>query len=90
VKNFLVYRHGSNKATQSMTPKMAVCIVEANDDDDALRIAAENVTVYNNQFLEAIAEDDLTDEQVEDWNDVSTSDAERRGNGEGSIIFTAT
>ena len=34
--HYLVYRHGSNAANQSMTPKMAVAIVEARSQDDAI------------------------------------------------------
>ncbi len=34
--HYLIYRHGSNRANQSMTPKTAVAIVEARSQDDAV------------------------------------------------------
>lgn len=50
---YLIYRHGSNAANQSMTPVAVVCSVEAKSRDEAKKIAAEKVTVHNNQCLEA-------------------------------------
>lgn len=87
--SFLIYRHGSNAANQSMTPISAVAIVDAETADAAKKIAAENVTVYANQFLSAVAEADLNEQEIEDWNEVSTRDAELRSVGEDSIIFSA-
>jgi hypothetical protein len=52
--NYLIYRHGSNAANQSMTPTAVVCSVEAKDQTEAVKLAADRVTVYNNQRLEAI------------------------------------
>lgn len=89
MKSYLIYRHGSNAANQSMTPTMAVCIVDAETPGEAKYIAAKNVTVYANQHLESVAEDDLDDEQMDDWNEVGTRDAELRSVGEDSIIFQA-
>ena len=54
---YVVFRHGSNAANQSMTPVMPVGIytgrgVYAEDRrEDAKRQAAEEVTVYANQYL---------------------------------------
>lgn len=63
--NFLVYRNGSNAANQSMTPRMAVAIIEALDADAARKIAEENLTFYANQTSEAVAEEDA---DSDDWN----------------------
>ncbi len=87
--SFLVYRHGSNAANQSMTPVMAVAIIDAPTEDAARRAAADEINCYHNQHLEFVAEDDLTGDQIEDWNEVSTRDAEMRAAGEPSIIFSA-
>ena len=76
MKSYLIIRHGSNAANQSMTPSAAIAIVEAATAQEAKEIAAEDHTVYNNQYLEAIAEDDLTEEQCEEWNEVSSRDAQ--------------
>ncbi len=51
---YLVYRHGSNKANQSMQQTMPVCEVEARSRDAAKQKAHDaGITVYNNQWLEA-------------------------------------
>lgn len=65
MKNFLIYRNGSNAANQSMTPRMAVAIVTAQDADTARKIAEENLTFYVNQTSEAVAEEDA---DSDDWN----------------------
>jgi hypothetical protein len=87
--SYLVYRHGSNAANQSMTPTMAVAIIDAETEDAAREVARENVNCYANQYLEFVAESELTDDQAEDWNAVSLRDAELRSFGEPSIIYTA-
>jgi hypothetical protein len=63
--SYLIYRHGSNSANQSMTPKAAIAIVEAANGEEAKRIASENHTVYNNQYLEAVPESKAN---KSDWN----------------------
>lgn len=85
--SYLVYRHGSNSANQSMTPKAAVAIVEAGDYETALRNAQEFVNCYNNQHLELVAEDELSAEDTEEWNEISLRDAELRAAGEPSVII---
>ena len=50
---YIVTRHGSNAANQSMTPEMDVGSVEAANRREACRLMADEVTVYNNQFLSA-------------------------------------
>ena len=51
---YLIYRHGSNAANQSMTPVMTVCSIEAKSRAEAVQMALESgVTCYNNQRLEA-------------------------------------
>lgn len=87
MKSFLVYRHGSNAANQSMTPVSAVAIVDATNEVDAKRIASENVNCYNNQHLELVAADDLTGDQLDDWNDVVNTDAVLRSIGEPGVIY---
>lgn len=87
--SYLIYRHGSNAANQSMTPVAAVAIVDAANEDEAIRTAGENLTCYNNQFFEAVAEADLDEDQCEDWDEVSMQDAALRSVGEDSIIFSA-
>ncbi len=68
---YLILRHGSNSANQSMIETMAVCFVEAEDEDDARDLALKKVTVYHNQHLEVLAEDDADND---DWNDAVESD----------------
>jgi hypothetical protein len=87
MKCFLVYRHGSNAANQPMTPSAAVAIINATDEVEARKVATENINCYANQFLSFVDEEELTDEQVDDWNDVNQRDAELRAVGEDSIIF---
>lgn len=53
---YLIYRHGSNAANQSRINEMAIDIIEAKSQEAAKTIAAENHTVYNNQFLSAVPE----------------------------------
>lgn len=65
---FLVYRHGSNAANQSMCSKLAVAIVTADDLDKAREIAEQHLTFYANQSSEAVAEDKA---DSDDWNYVS-------------------
>lgn len=52
---YIVYRHGSNAANQSMTQVMAVGIWEAASRAEATQRAAVDpaVVVYANQYLEA-------------------------------------
>jgi hypothetical protein len=71
---FLVYRHGSNSANQSMQESKVVAIVyDATDENEALeRVQAYEpadpftaITVYANQTLEAVRSelDRVTDEE---------------------------
>lgn len=58
--DYIVYRYGSNAANQSMTPVMPVGAYSgtgrtaAERRTDAERQAAEEHTVYANQFLSAV------------------------------------
>jgi hypothetical protein len=54
MKTFIIKRHGSNAANQSMTLVKVLGTVQAATAEDAKRVAAETWTVYNNQHLEAI------------------------------------
>lgn len=53
MKTFVIFRHGSNAANQSMTQTMAVAIVEAKDKHEAIQTALDTVKLYANQYLEA-------------------------------------
>lgn len=55
-RNYLVYRHGSNAANQSMCEKMPVAIVEADSAAEACDASGEDAHCYNNQWLSAVAE----------------------------------
>lgn len=66
--NYLIYRHGSNGANQSMCNKMPVAIVTAESKQaakDAVALERPEITVYANQFLSAIPESTAP---VGDWN----------------------
>jgi hypothetical protein len=75
--SYLICRHGSNAANQSMTPVTGVAFVDAETPEEAKRLAVEDqgVTVYANQFLSATAEADLDDEQIELWNALNELEA---------------
>lgn len=53
MNQYIVYRHGCNKANQSMTPIMAVGIWKASTRTEAIAKASQDVIVYNNQHLSA-------------------------------------
>ena len=61
---FLIYRNGSNRANQELCERMAVAVVVASDDNEAQRIAKENIVFYANQTSEAVSEEDA---DGEDW-----------------------
>lgn len=50
---YVIYRHGSNKANQTMTPVAAVGVEEAESIEEAKAQAAVRINCYANQFLEA-------------------------------------
>lgn len=84
--DWLIRRHGSNAANQSMTPVMAVGIVSDCDYDTARRVAADRVNCYANQYLELVSFEDC---DADEWNDVNERDATLRACGEDSIIYDA-
>jgi hypothetical protein len=51
---YLVKRHGSNAANQSITPVMVLGWIEGSDRDDARRNALDRWTCYVNQHLELV------------------------------------
>lgn len=53
---YIVYRHGSNAANQSMCNRAPVAVVNARNATEACKLARESgeFTVYVNQFLSAI------------------------------------
>ena len=51
-KTFVIFRHGSNAANQSMRQVAPVFICEAVDSDAAKQAARDaGVSLYNNQYL---------------------------------------
>lgn len=84
-KSWIIYRHGSNAANQHMTQVMPVCIVDgAETAEQAKDRAAESITVYCNQHLSAVSEEDC---ESEDWNSVVTDSAVMSASGEEGLIF---
>jgi len=63
--DYIVYRHGSNAANQSMTASSPVYCVEARNPAEALKLARESgeFTVYNNQHLSVKASTRVTAEE---------------------------
>lgn len=53
---WVVVRHGSNAANQSMTPRAVVGTVTATNRVDAYAKAAQKFTAYSNQHIELIPE----------------------------------
>lgn len=53
-KTYIVVRHGSNAANQSMKPRKVLGTVEAESPNAARKIAAERHTCYANQRFELI------------------------------------
>jgi len=70
--NYLIYRHGSNAANQSLTNKLAIDIVEAHNQSEACEIAATRNDCYVNQFFSAVCESRAN---KEDWNCVCEEQA---------------
>jgi hypothetical protein len=69
-QEYVVYRHGWNAANQSSRSapnKMEVARVTASSAEQAKDLAAQRVTVYNNQFLSAelASEVDAAEEDVD-------------------------
>ena len=71
MSTYLILRHGSNGANQSMIQTMPVCFVEADNSDDAKNLALKKVTVYHNQQLEVLAEPEVDND---DWNNAVEED----------------
>jgi hypothetical protein len=71
---WIVTRHGSNAANQSMTPQSILGTVEAETAEDAKRLAAESFTCYNNQFFSV---ENWIDADSEACNEASEADAYR-------------
>lgn len=72
--NYIVKRHGSNGANQSMTQTAVVGSIEAKSKKDAReRFGEENptVTIYNNQYLEFVPISKATQEEIDDANEAS-------------------
>lgn len=50
-RTWIVTRHGSNAANQSMTPKLILGSVEAETETEARELASAEFHCYANQFL---------------------------------------
>jgi hypothetical protein len=61
MSDFIIFRHGSNAANQTMTPVAAVGTEEAETAEQAKAQAAERINCYNNQHLEARPVEDCDD-----------------------------
>lgn len=72
--DYVILRHGSNSANQSMTEVMPLTIIRARSRDAAKKAAWELFTVYNNQFLEAIPESRAS---KQDWDTAAQEDGLR-------------
>lgn len=70
--NYLIYRHGSNAANQSMTPVMAIAIVAATSLSAALAATRDQHTVYSNQQLTGVPQSKA---KSRDWNEVCEQEA---------------
>ena len=68
MKTYVVVRHGSNAANQSMIQRMVLGFVEALDDCEAKEKANDHWTCYNNQYFEVIEESEVN---VDDWNEAN-------------------
>jgi len=71
-KTWIVTRHGSNAANQSMVPKMILGTVEADTEAEAKTIASSQFNCYANQFLSL---ENWVDADSEDCNVASEADA---------------
>ena len=58
---FIVTRHGSNSANQSMTPSAIVGTVEAETKQEAKSAAEAGFNCYNNQFLSVAPSKDASE-----------------------------
>lgn len=82
MRPFLIYRHGANRANQSLCDKMPVAIVEAESAAEALEEESDpkpsiyssrwlklapHVTAWANQTFSAVTEDKA---DADDWNAV--------------------
>lgn len=87
---YVIYRHGSNAANQSLCNKAIVGTITAANREEACKLMRNKVTVYHNQWLSAIPfsrlgkkdqmiafERDMdNDAEIEFWNDVARDLAE--------------
>ena len=85
MQQYIVIRHGSNAANQSMTPEMICGTVEAGTEEEGYAKAREEWTCYANQQFElrpasecsdeecneAFEGDQLTAAENDHWNEVA-------------------
>lgn len=51
---YIIFRHGANSANQSLCGRAPACTVDAGSREEACQKASEKISVYGNQWLEAI------------------------------------
>ncbi len=73
---YVVYRHGSNAANQSMCNKRIVGTIKATSRKEACKLMAGRVTVCHNQRLEAVPASKLvkTGQQIAYGRDIEQAD----------------
>lgn len=77
--NYLIYRHGSNAANQSMTNKLPIAIIEETSKENAVAKALKEHTCYANQFLSAVTESKANKTH---WNTVAEEESILASDGE--------
>jgi hypothetical protein len=70
-RQYLIIRYGSNAANQSMCNRAPVGTVEASSQGEAVAKMVGVVTVYNNQYLEAVP---ASKARVSDWDGAAYAD----------------
>jgi len=69
---YMVTRHGSNAANQSMIDRMILGLYEATSKDKVCTAASKEHTVYSNQFLRATPKSRISQQ---DWEEAQEIDA---------------
>jgi hypothetical protein len=70
IRQFAVFRNGSNSVNQPMTQRALIWTGEAKDEEDAkLRARRGGAKIYNNQSLDAIPVDELDAEDRAEYDD---------------------
>ncbi len=73
---YVIKRHGSNAANQSMTPEMVVGEVEASTEEQACQLAGDQWTCYAGQHFEAVPLVECSESDIDELNYVNQPDVE--------------